>query len=346
MSVSAPFAVARASRASAGQQGDLDQRDDAAQQVGRDADPRLQLVFDVDRCRAEAWGGPAAGPAAAASPYDRFTGPLARQGRPARSAVPRRNWPGAPQARDGLRPGAHPAQSQEYPVRHVRYRTGRTSRHLSRGRSQGPRSGVGSRPRGLRPAAAGELLVERDGVGVWLAVGGDVRHRVQAAAPRLADPGEIARPRARRASALATAARRHTSPASPVLAARAEADGSPRRELELGEQLGRIDDLSAHGLGEGQVQPPVVAAGERLAADQRQRVPQAAAVSDVRPRSLSSSKSAQSSLASGAARTGRPRDARSTPGPRRPGRAACGCARSAGAASRSASDGPGSAPSR
>src|SRR5262249_61568718 len=52
-------------------------------------------------------------------------------------------------------------------------------------------SWVASGPGGLRSAAADELLVEGGGVGMGLAVGGDVRHRVQAPAPGLADPGEV-----------------------------------------------------------------------------------------------------------------------------------------------------------
>ncbi len=57
----------------------------------------------------------------------------------------------------------------------------------------------------------------------------------------------------------------------------------PGVKLKGGEQFGRIHDLRADRLYEGQVKPPVVAVSEWLPADQRQGLPQVAAVPGRQP---------------------------------------------------------------
>ena len=310
-------------QAEPGQQDDLDEGDDAAQQVGGDADPRFQVVFDVDRCRAALGAGPLAGPAAAASPSIVSPGRLPAQGaRPARQSrgaigLARRSPRRAPARGSALAPGT-PRRS---------FATVRAARpDISAGPVTGSPPGSPRTPAGPRASPADELLVERGGVGMGLAVGGDVRHRVQAPAPRLPDPGRLP------GGVLGA----HQGSPELLGAAVAGQPGPGRagrggrvagRELELGQQLGRIHDLSAHGLGEGQVQPPVVAAGERLAADQRQRVAQAAAVADVQALVRSAPRSRTSPTCVRVQRVLAAPRCSIHSRPRRPGRAGGGSAR-------------------
>src|SRR6266536_2774517 len=110
-----------------------------------------------------------------------------------------------------------------------------------------------------------------------LAARRDVGDHAEAVLPCLADPGQVA-------CHVLGAHQGTPQLLGRDVAGQAGPGGAGRRrrvsrvKLERGQHLGGVHDLRAYRLHEGQVEPPVVTAGERLAADERHRLPQAAAV--------------------------------------------------------------------
>src|SRR4029077_15121770 len=98
---------------------------------------------------------------------------------------------------------------------------------------------------------------------MWLPVWRDVLYRVQAQPPRFGHAGEVAGrvlgPHDRAPQLLSRGLSQQTRPGRP--ASRPWRDG---RELALGEPLRGVDDLGPHALDQRDVDPPEIAAAERL----------------------------------------------------------------------------------